>query len=542
MARKQVAVIGAGISGLGAIKCCLDEDLEPTCFERNDDIGGLWKFQENISEKIPSIYKSVTINTSKEMTCFSDFPIPDHFPNYMHNSKFMDYIRMYARHFGLLKYIRFQTKVLSVRKRPDFSLTGQWDVVVESDEKQETLVFDGILVCSGHHTDPYLPLQSFPGIDKFEGRYFHSREYKSPDGFVGKRIIVVGIGNSAVDIAVELSRVAKQVFLSTKRGAWIFNRVWNNGYPLDTSSCTRFNNFLNKISTTEMTNNHLEKILNSRFNHAHYGLKPQHRPLSQAPTVSDELPFHIISGRVQVKPNVKEFTETDAIFEDGTIEENIDVVIFATGYSFSFPFLDGLINVTNNEVSLYKYMFLAKLEKPTLAVIGLIQVVGSVLPIAEIQSRWATRVFKGLSQLPSVKDMMADIAQRKRALEKRYVKTPRHTLQVGHMEYMDEIATLLGVKPNLLALFLSDPQLAMEVFFGPCTPYQYRLQGPGKWAGARRAILTQRERIIKPLRTRITSKDSGSSSLLPWLKMAPVGLALLTAGLAYFRHIHHYDE
>ncbi|XP_006876051.1 PREDICTED: dimethylaniline monooxygenase [N-oxide-forming] 5-like [Chrysochloris asiatica] len=537
MAKKRIAVIGAGISGLGAIKCCLDEGLEPTCFERNDDIGGLWKFQKNTSEKMPSIYRSVTINTSKEMMCFSDFPIPDHFPNYMHNSKLMDYFRMYVKHFDLLKHICFKTKVRSVRKRPDFSVSGQWDVMVETNEKQETLVFDGVLVCSGHHTDPYLPLQSFPGIEKFEGCYFHSREYKSPEDFFGKRIIVVGIGNSGVDIAVELSRVAKQVFLSTRRGAWVLHRVWENGYPMDSSFFTRFNSFLQKIST-ELTNKHLEKILNSRFNHAHYGLKPQHRVLSQHPTVSDDLPNHIISGRVHMKPNVKEFTETDAIFDDGTIEEKIDVVIFATGYSFSFPFLHGLIKVSNNEVSLYKLMFPPDLEKPTLAVIGLIQPLGIVLPIAELQSRWATRVFKGLNKLPSVKNMMADIALRKRTMEKRYVKTPRHTIQVDHIEYMDEIATLVGVKPNLLFLFLSDPKLAMEVFFGPCTPYQYRLQGPGKWDGARRAILTQRQRIIKPLRTRISSEDSHSSQL-SWVKMVPIGLSFLVVGLSYFRYIHH---
>ncbi|XP_061041758.1 flavin-containing monooxygenase 5-like [Eubalaena glacialis] len=277
MAKKQIAVIGAGISGLGAFKCCLEENLEPTCFERNDDIGGLWKFRKNTSEKMPSIYKSVTINTSKEMMCFSGFPIPDHFPDYMHNSKFMDYFRMYVKHFGLMKYIRFKTKVQSVRKHPDFSFSRQWDVVVEANGKQETLVFDGILVCSGHHTDPYLPLQSFPGIEKFEGCYFHSREYKSPEDFSGKRIIVVGIGNSGVDIAVELSHVAKQVFLSTRRGAWILHHVWENGYPMDNSFLTRFNSFVQKIGTTAIINNHLEKILNSRFNHAHYGLQPQHR-------------------------------------------------------------------------------------------------------------------------------------------------------------------------------------------------------------------------------------------------------------------------
>ncbi|XP_034369257.1 flavin-containing monooxygenase 5-like isoform X2 [Arvicanthis niloticus] len=539
MAKKRIAVIGAGISGLGAIKCCLDEDLEPTCFERSDDIGGLWKFQKNPSEKMPSIYRSVSINTSKEMMCFSDFPVPDHFPNYMHNCKLMDYFRMYAERFSLLDYIRFKTTVRSVRKRPDFSVHGQWDVVVEADGKRESLVFDGILVCSGHHTDPHLPLKSFPGIEKFEGSYFHSREYKSPEDYVGKRIIVVGIGNSGVDIAVELSCVAKQVFLSTRRGSWILHRVWNNGYPMDSSLFTRFHSFLQKTLTTEAVNKYLEKLLNSRFNHAHYGLQPQHRPLSQHPTVSDDLPNRIISGKVQVKPNVKEFTGTHVVFDDGTMEENIDVVIFATGYSFSFPFLDGLIAVTDNEVSLYKLMFPPDLEKPTLAVIGLIQPVGIILPIAELQSRWAVRVFKGLSKLPSVKAMKADIDQRKKAMEKRYVKTARHTIQVDHIEYMDEIASLAGVKPNLLFLFLSDPVLATEVFFGPCTPYQYRLQGPGKWDGARRAILTQRERIIKPLKTRITSEKSDSASGLFWIKMALFGLAFLVTYFSYICHDKH---
>ncbi|KAM5237496.1 LOW QUALITY PROTEIN: flavin-containing monooxygenase 5-like [Ctenodactylus gundi] len=516
MLKKRIAVIGAGVSGLGAMKCCLDEDLEPTCFERNDDIGGLWKFQENASEKIPSIYKSVTINI-KEMMCFSDFPIPDNFPNYVHNSKLMDYLRMCAKHFDLLKYIRFKTEVRSMRKHPGFSVSGQWDVVMETDGKQESLVFDGVLVCSGHHTEPFLPLQSFPGIETFQGCYFHSREYKSPEEFTGKRVLVVGLGNSGVDIAVELSRVATQVFLSTRRGAWILHHVWDNGYPMDTSFFTRFNSFLQKILTIATINSYLEKTLNSRFNHAHYGLQPRHRPLSQHPTVSDDLPNHIISEKVQVKPNVKEFTEADAIFEDGTVEENVDVVVFATRYSFSFSFLHGLIEVANNEVSLYKLMFPPALERPTLAVIGLIQPLGIVLPIAELQARWAVRVFAGLSKLPSVKTMMAEIAQRKKAMEQRYVKTARHTIQVDHIEYMDEIAAQLGVKPNLLLLFLSDPKLAIEVFFGPCTPYQYRLQGPGKWGGARRAILTQRERIIKPLKTRGTCEDSHPSAWLSWI-------------------------
>ncbi|CAO2637589.1 Flavin-containing monooxygenase 5 [Lemmus lemmus] len=538
MVKKRIAVIGAGISGLGAIKCCLEEDLEPTCFERSDDIGGLWKFQKNPSEKMPSIYKSVTINTSKEMTCFSDFPVPEHFPNYMHNCRLMDYFRNYATHFSLLPYIRFKTQVRHVRKRPDFEVSGQWDVIVETNGRQENLVFDGVMVCSGHHTDPHLPLTSFPGIEKFEGCYFHSREYKSPEDYIGKRVIVVGIGNSGADIAVELGRVAKQVFLSTRRGAWILHRVWNNGYPMDSSFFTRFHSFLRKILTTAAVNKYLEKTLNSRFNHAHYGLQPQHRPLSQHPTVSDDLPNHIISGRIQVKPNVKEFTETDAIFDDGTVEKNIDVVIFATGYSFSFPFLEDLIAVTDNEVSLYKLMFPPDLEKPTLAVIGLIQPLGIILPIAELQSRWAARVFKGILKLPLSSRLHPTAYSGRKNGATGFVESPRGIHRVQFIDYMDEIASELGVKPNLLSLFLWDTKLAKEIFWGPCTPYQYRLQGPGKWAGARAAILTQRDRILKPLRTRVLKQSEASPSSLFWVRCICIVMFLFVPVLVIMQVIY----
>uniref|UniRef100_A0A8C3F995 Flavin-containing monooxygenase n=1 Tax=Chrysemys picta bellii TaxID=8478 RepID=A0A8C3F995_CHRPI len=528
MGRKRVAVIGAGVCGLSSIKCCLDEGLEPTCFERSGDIGGLWRFEENPEEGRASIYRSVIINTSKEMMCFSDFPIPDDFPNYMHHSKIMKYFRMYANHFDLLKYIRFKTIVVSVTKRPDFSTTGQWDIVTETAGKQESAVFDGVMVCTGHHTNAHLPLDSFPGIEKFKGRYFHSRDYKKPQEFSGKRVIVIGIGNSGTDLAVELSHTADQVFLSTRRGAWILGRIGEEGYPMDTIYITRYLEFLKRIVPLCLLNYFAEKKLNAKFNHAIYGLQPNslHGVILQHPTFNDDLPNRIISGKVLVKPNIREFTETSAIFEDGTREEDIDVVVFATGYSFSFPFLGDCAKVIKNQVSLYKFVFPPQLEKPTLAFIGLIQPLGAIMPIAELQGRWATRVFKGLNGLPSASNMMADIAQKREEMAKRYVKSQRYTIQMDYIPYMDEVACLAGVKPKLLSLFLMDPKLAVEVFFGPCTSYQYRLRRPGKWDGARKAILTQRERIIKPLKTRVL--DDYTGALVPYYLQIFLIVALLT--------------
>lgn len=497
MKAKKIAVIGAGVSGLGAIKCCLEEGLEPVCFEKSNDIGGLWKYKQTTENGSIGIYKSLTCNTSKEMMAFSDYPFPEHYPNYLHNTKIMEYLRLYANHFHLLKHIQFLSKVCSVRKSSDFATSGKWDVVVETDQELKTYVFDGIMVCSGYYTDQILPLHDFPGIKKFKGDYLHTWAYRNPDNFSGKRVVVVGIGNSGADVAGEICTVAEQVFISTRRGAWIWNRVWDDGKPLDSALFTRYNELMHKILPTFMVNRWHEKKLNTRFNHANYGLQPKHRFLNYQSTFADNLPNHIISGRVMIKPNVTEFTETTAIFEDGT-EEKIDAVIFATGSTFSFPFLENEFKHNPR----FKFVFPPQLEKPTLAFIGIFQPIGATIPTSELQSRWVARVFKGLKTLPSVNEMMADITKRKQKIKKRYFDTPRNQHRIEYITYMDEIATELGVKPNLLSLLFWDIKLAKEIFYGPCTPYQYRLQGPGKWSGAREAILTQRERILKPLKTR----------------------------------------
>lgn len=520
---KRVAIIGAGASGLPCIKCCLDEDLEPVCFERNADIGGLWNFQEKITDGRPSIYKSLVINTSKEMMCYSDFPIPEEYPNYMHNSKIMDYFRLYAANFDLMKYIRFQTSVCSVTKRVDFPSTGQWDVVTKDVEgNMETMTFDAVLVCTGHHTNPHLPLDSFPGIEKFKGQYMHSKDYKQPLIFEGKRVVVIGIGNSGGDLAVEIGQHAKQVFLSTRRGAWIINRVAARGYPVDMAYTCRVYNLVPPPLTAWV----IERRINNRFDHANYGLQPTHRFQGQHPTINDYLPNCIITGSVLVKPNVSEFTESAAIFEDGTTEE-VDFVIFATGYTFAFPFLDKtIIEVDENHVPLYKYVFPPRLEHPTLAIIGLIQPLGAIMPISELQARWATRAFKGLAKLPCVDDMMADIVKKREEMAKRYVNSQRHTIQVDVIPYMDEIAEQIGVRPNIMQLFTSDPRLAFEVYLGPCSPYQFRLTGPGKWPEAREIILTQWQRTIKPTRTRVVANGQQCASLPMLLKLLSLLIAL----------------
>ena len=189
----KVAIIGAGVSGLVSIKCCLDEGLEPVCFEKCSNIGGLWKFShaEGSFSGSGSVYESTVINTSKEMTCFSDFPAPKHFPPFMPHGDVVKYLHMYSKHFDLLQYIRFNTTVLEVSRTSNHRETGQWKVsFVNWEGRKIEGTFDAVMICNGHLSKSFFP--TFNGLDRFEGRKLHSHDYKSYRGYEGKIVLVIG--------------------------------------------------------------------------------------------------------------------------------------------------------------------------------------------------------------------------------------------------------------------------------------------------------------------------------------------------------------
>ncbi|XP_073711979.1 flavin-containing monooxygenase 5-like isoform X2 [Misgurnus anguillicaudatus] len=518
---KRVAVIGAGHAGLVSIKCCLDEGLEPVCFESSVDIGGLRRFKETHEAERTSIYRSLVANTSKEMMCFSDLPMPDHPPNHMHNSPLLQHPRPYAEHFGLLKHIQLKTKVSSVRQRPDFSTSGQWDVVtVNRDGRDEKHVFDGVLVCTGQYTQPNKPLSDFKGVDTFPGIILHSWDYRDPDLYHGKRVVIVGIGNSGVDIAVELSRVCEKVFLSTRTGAWVIGRLSNRGHPVDLVLVKRNVDLMFRLLPQSLLNWIGERMLNQKYDHKFYGLQPKHGFFNRRPIINDDLPGRILMGALVMKPNLQKIQDSTVVFDDGTAEEKIDAVILCTGYNYAFPFLPTSLNSgPDGELTLYKRIFPPSLERPTLAIMGLFQPNGAIMPAVELQARWATRVIAGLNHLPSNRKMHEIIEKERRANLKCYACPKEAVLQVNYIPYLDFMAKEVGVRPNIVWLLLSDPALGLRVLFGPCTPYQFRLRGPGHWSGARQAILTVWERVAKPMKTR-PIPDPKSSSLLYWLGVA----------------------
>ncbi|VDO24413.1 unnamed protein product [Brugia timori] len=518
---ERICVVGAGASGLTATKTCLENGLQVVCFEKSCDIGGLWRYKSQPCPGEGTVMKNTTINTSKEMTAFSDFVPPPEMPNFMSHVQMLAYFRSYANHFHLLQHIRLSHEVTRIERDEKYEETGRWNVTyrIINDNTTQTEKFEGILLCCGHHTIPYWP-KPFPGQDKFRGEIIHSHDYREPFSYIDKTVVLIGIGNSSGDIAVDLSRISKEVYISTRNGTWVIGRTWDKGEPIDLVFVSRYVQTVTKIMPSWLVNKSYEKKLNLQFDHGRYGLKPKHHALAQHATINDELPSRIACGTVIIKPNVARFTEHDVIFEDGTAVCNVDAVIFGTGYSFQFPIVEdgNLIPVTDNKVDLYLHIFPPQLSpKNTLAVIGLIQPVGSIMPVSEMQSRFYCEVFAGHCKLPAIDKMKKDVERRRVQIEKRFLKSRRHTLEVDYATYMDELAKMVGVKPNLLKYWFTDPRLAYILLFEGLAPYQFRLNGPYAWVGARDALLGMARRTFENSRTRQTTETMKSKPINKFL-------------------------
>ncbi|GMT06013.1 hypothetical protein PENTCL1PPCAC_28187, partial [Pristionchus entomophagus] len=518
MGKKRICVVGAGAAGLPSIRHALLYGFDVVCYESQGTIGGLWRFKPEETDEA-SVMKSTVINSSKELTAYSDFPPPATAANFMHNTHMCKYLEDYAENFNLTQHIKHYHRVHNVERAPDFAQTGQWIAYLEDlkTNKQWTEVFDGVLVCTGHHTIPYWPKDPWPGQSDFKGQIMHAHSYKDHRGFEDKTVVIVGVGNSGGDIAVELSKIAKQVYVVSRRGTWVFNRVYDYGRPSDCFLNTRATSFFWHNLPPWMVNKAVEGKLNQRFDHEVYGLKPSHGVFGQHPMVNDELPNRIASGTIRIKPVIKKITEHGVEFDDGTKVDDVDAIIVSTGYSFDLPVMEKgkLVPVVENEVELYQLIFPMNVERDTLGVIGFFQPYGSIMAIAEMQARVVLEVIAGRSKLPTMEQRRQSVKDKREQMAKRYAKSRRHTIQVDYIPYMDEMAAMIGCEPPVWHSYLpNDPSMAISSLFAPFASYFYRLRGPHAWPGAREAVLTIEDRIIQDnLLGLIGNLDDGLTNL-----------------------------
>jgi cation diffusion facilitator CzcD-associated flavoprotein CzcO len=337
-----------------------------------------------------------------------------------------------AERYNLKQRIQFNTEVISVVPAEDSA--GEWDVTVKGSEGESTARYGAVLVANGHHWDPRWPEPAFPGADEFEGEQLHAHEYREPDVLVGKRVLVLGIGNSGVDIAVESSRIADKTFVSTRRGAWVIPK-YLNGKPIDEIA----NSVTGLAPIPVMRAVMMRSLKVAVGSPTDYGLpKPDHKLLEAHPTVSSEFLPRLGHGDITAKPNIEAFTGGKTVrFVDGT-EEEIDLVIYCTGYKISFPFFDPeVLSAPDNRLPLYRRV--VSVERPGLYFIGFIQPLGPIMPIAEAQSEWVADLISGRATLPPVTEMREQISEEEAKQARRFVASKRHTVEVDFHPYLREI-------------------------------------------------------------------------------------------------------
>lgn len=444
----RVCIIGAGSSGIVAAQVLHARGVRFDCFEVGSSIGGNWRYRND--NGMSSAYLSLHINTSRQMMEYRAFPMSEDLPDYPSHWQVAQYFDDYVDHFGLRDLITFRTEVVKVEpllpavprssvepvestNAPRYAVTLRGRNEYGEPIEPEVRHYDHVIVANGHHWDPRWPEPSYAGSETFPGQQVHAHYYRTPDMFEGRRVLVLGIGNSACDIAVESSRVAERTYLAMRRGAHIMPK-YVFGVPTDHLTDSVVARMPLKVQQAAMAT----MLRLARGKVTDYGLpEPDHAVLHAHPTVSDDILTRLGHGDIEVKPNIERFEGSKVFFEDGSSAE-VDTVVYCTGYKVSFPFLDDtVVRAEGNHIDLYRRV--VDPEHSGLYFLGLIQPLGAIMPLAEAQAEWVADLVTGVGALPSYDEMRAQVREYDEAVRKRYVASKRHTIEVDFHSYLAEV-------------------------------------------------------------------------------------------------------
>jgi dimethylaniline monooxygenase (N-oxide forming) len=376
----DVAVIGAGSAGLAVMRALREEGIEFECFERGSDVGGLWRYAND--NGLSGAYASLRTNVSRLQMEYPSFPMPVSCGDFPYHSEMAAYLGAYADASGLRTLIRFCTTVERLERDP----SGGWRISLDDGASSS---YRAVVVAIGLFWCPRLP--SYPG--GFDGTVSHSHAYRTPDRFAGRRVLVVGAGQSAAEIAVEVSAVAERTLMSVRGGVHVIPR-WVGRGPYDAADVAPLNRLPWQL---------LNLIYRARVARALGPLpaswpRPGHRLLEGIPIVSSDLLPAVRRGDVVVKPAIDRLSRYGACFVDGS-EEPVDDIVYATGYRISVPFLSSaLLSAGGRDLPLYRRI--AASELAGLYFAGFVDAPGGLLPVVEAQGHWIAAVLGGRLRLP----------------------------------------------------------------------------------------------------------------------------------------------
>ncbi len=431
---ETVCVIGAGASGLTAIKNLREQGFTVDCYERETNVGGAWNWRHSRSP----IYASAHLISSKPFTQFPDFPMPDNWPDYPSHAQVNEYLERYAEHFALREHIWFGTEVAAVAAVGD----DRWDVTTRPTGGGAERVhrYAAVVVANGHNWSPKLP--QYRGMEDFRGELIHASTYKDASTLRNRKVLVVGAGNTGCDIAVEAATVASRCWHSSRRGYW-YAPKFVFGRPVDQVNDGPASRLPLRVRqwafarTLKLTVGDLTR----------YGLpKPDHRVYETHPIVNSQLTYYIGHGGITPVGEIASFEREGVLLENGD-RLDPDLVVFATGYLPRFEFLSGdmLDPDADGRPKLHLYTFARRF--PTLAVAGLVQPDSGIFPIVHWQTvaiaRWL-RLREADPRRAGAFWRTVEAAPDRRYTQAKVKDSTRHWFEISHNVYLKALQQTLG--------------------------------------------------------------------------------------------------
>ncbi len=410
-----VAVIGAGSSGLAVLAALRRHGMAVDGFERGSEVGGLWRYDND--NGLSSAYASLRTNVSRARMQYPSFPMPSSYGDFPHHRDMAAYLAAYADASGLRERIRFGVTVERVEPDPD----GGWRVALHDGSVRR---YRAVVVAVGLFWSPKLPEETAG----FTGQVCHSHHYRTPAPFAGRRVLVVGGGQSAAEIAVEVAGVAARTCLSIRSGAHVVPR-WIGGRPYDLADVEPLNRMpwrlLNRIYARRVAR---------QFGPPPAGWQAAAgRLLEGVPIISTDLLPAVRRGEIALKPAIERLAGDRVRFVDGT-EEPVDQIVYATGYRISLPFLaPSLVAPAGRELPLYRRMVAPGLGGLLFA--GFVDAPGGLLPVVETQAEWIAALLGGRLRLPAPERMWRAIDRGERRSRERFPRERPHSVRCDPHAY-----------------------------------------------------------------------------------------------------------